>query len=232
MKLSKRLQAVANQVQSEGVVADIGCDHGFTLIYLVLEGKATGGIAMDIHDGPLQRVREHVQEHGLSGQIQIRKSDGTGNLRAGEADTIVISGIGGALMERILRERAWVTQSVGELVLSPQSEIYKVRHALHDLDFRIVSEDMVFDMGKYYTILRCERGEEHYSSEIEYTYGKRLITDKNPVFIRFLQQEKNKKETVLAGMPEQAPARKNLLEQIAQISALLAAMSISVYGED
>lgn len=225
MKLSKRLQAVANQVQSGGVVADIGCDHGFTLIYLLLEKKASAGIAMDIHDGPLQRVREHVKEHGLEGQIQIRKSDGTGNLQTGEADTIVISGIGGALMERILRERTEVTQSVGELVLSPQSEIYKVRHALHDLDFRIVSEDMVFDMGKYYTILRCERGEEHYSSEVEYTYGKCLIADRNPVFIRFLQKEKNKMETLLGSMPEQVPARKKLVGQAAQITALLEAMS-------
>lgn len=226
MRISKRLQAVVNQVHSQGVVADIGCDHGFTLISLVSEKKASAGIAMDIHDGPLQRVREHVTEHGLSEQIQIRKSDGTGNLRAGEADTIVISGIGGALMERILRERIWVTQSASELVLSPQSEIYKVRHALHDLDFRIVSEDMVFDMGKYYTILRCERGEEHYSSEVEYTYGKRLIADKHPVFIQYLHREKSKIEAVLADLPVQAPARENLSRQLAQITGLLAAMGI------
>ena len=55
MQLSKRLQTVAHLVHSGGVVADIGCDHGFTIIYLVMNQLASAGIAMDVADGPLMR---------------------------------------------------------------------------------------------------------------------------------------------------------------------------------
>lgn len=221
MHLSKRLQTVAHYVRSGGIVADIGCDHGFTVIYLVKENKAAGGIAMDINEGPLQRAKEHIADYGLSEKIQVRQSDGTKMLQVGEADTILISGIGGALMERILRERPEVTASVRELVLSPQSEIYKVRYALHDLNFKIAQEDMVYDMGKYYTILRCEPGSEHYSSDIEYIYGKQLIMNKHPVFYRFLLHEKKRVETILVGMPEYTPAKEGILQEQKQIDELL-----------
>lgn len=135
MQLSKRLQTVAHLVHTGGVVADIGCDHGFTIIYLVMNQLASAGIAMDVADGPLMRAKEHIHQYELDNRIALRKSDGLQQLVEGEADTILISGIGGALMERILREFPHVTQSAKELVLSPQSEIYKVRQALHDLGF-------------------------------------------------------------------------------------------------
>ena len=51
MHLSRRLQRVAANVCSGGVVADIGCDHGFTSIYLVQENKAVSAIAMDVNQG-------------------------------------------------------------------------------------------------------------------------------------------------------------------------------------
>ena len=78
--LSERLQMVADQMLSGGVVADIGCDHGFTSIYLVSSGKAQGAIAMDVNEGPLQRAARHIKECGLEKQIALRLSDGTASL--------------------------------------------------------------------------------------------------------------------------------------------------------
>ena len=155
IRLSKRLQAVADQMFSGGVAADIGCDHAFVSIYLVSEGKASAAIAMDVNPGPLERAAAHVQEAGLEDRISLRLSDGMDKLEAGEADTIIVSGMGGALTERILRAKQNVVQSAKELVLSPQSEIYKVRYCLHELGFRIASEKMVKDKEKYYVIMRA-----------------------------------------------------------------------------
>ena len=95
IKLSKRLQTVAHQVKCGGVAADIGCDHGFTSIYLIEQGLAKHVIAMDINEGPLERAKEHIREYGMEADIETRLSDGTAKLAPGEADTLLISGMGG-----------------------------------------------------------------------------------------------------------------------------------------
>lgn len=205
MQLSRRLQRVAANVLSGGVVADIGCDHGFTSIYLVSGGQAASAIAMDINPGPLQRATEHVQSYGMQNQIQIRLSDGTQALRPGEADTILISGMGGGLIERILRQNPDVTGSARELVLSPQSEIFRVRKTLHDMGFRIASEEMISDMGKYYVIIRAVPGKENYFREDEYIYGKYLIDQRNPLLKEFLEKELVRICGILERFPEDRP---------------------------
>lgn len=188
MGLSKRLRRVVENVHSGGVVADIGCDHGFTSISLVQQGLASGAIAMDINEGPLQRAREHVVRYGMTDKIQLRLSDGMEKLTPGEADTILISGLGGALMTRILQQGSQVVQQAKELVLSPQSEIFLVRQKIHDLGFTIVHEEMVEDQKKYYVIIRAVPGRESYDKE-EYFYGRKLIQEKDRYFRDFLEKE-------------------------------------------
>lgn len=200
MKLSKRLQCVVGCVQSGGVVADIGCDHGFTAIELVKSGRASGAVAMDIKEGPLSRAREHIGQHGLTGKIACRLSDGASALTAGEADTILISGMGGALICRILRDSIPVISAAEELVLSPQSEIHLVRRELHNLGFRIAAERMVFDMGKYYVVIRAVPGEERYGEEEEYLYGKCLIDGRSEVFAEYMGRELARVQGILSGI--------------------------------
>lgn len=218
IRLSKRLQAVAHQVESHGVTADIGCDHGFTSIYLLEQGLADHVIAMDINEGPLQRAREHVTESGLTEQIELRLSDGAKMLIPGEADTLLISGMGGALICKILSDSPEVVKNAKELVLSPQSEWAVVRHYLHDHGFAIAGETMVLDQGKYYLILRAVPGQEHYSDETEYIYGRYLPERGDTCLISFLEKEEARLQGILNKMAsrelsEQAAEQKQELEQ-------------------
>ena len=112
-------------------------------------------------------------------------------------------------------------RSAKELVLSPQSEIYKVRHALHDLGFVIAQEEMVFDQGKYYTIIRCERGSEHYFTEEEYIYGGYLMRTRHPVFLEYMQKELARVQHVLEAMPDTQPAKRQILREQQTISDIL-----------
>ncbi len=188
MRLSRRLGRVAENVESGGIVADIGCDHGFTSIYLVQRGQVRGAIALDVNAGPLARATEHVGQYGLEDRIQVRLSDGMEALSPGEVDTILISGLGGALMERILEQGKDVVREAEELVLSPQSEIFLVRRKVHELGFAIVHEEMVEDQRKYYVIIRAVPGRECYGEE-EYLYGRRLIQEGDQVFREYLRRE-------------------------------------------
>lgn len=203
MRLSRRLKRLADNVLSKGVVADIGCDHGFTSIYLVQQGLADRAIAMDINQGPLNRAKEHIMQYQMQDRISLRLSDGAKKLSPGEVDTLLISGMGGALICRILRESEKVTQSVSELVLSPQSEVHLVRRCIHEMGFMIAAEEMVAEQGKYYVLIRAIPGQEVYSQEVDYIYGKKLIDGRDEVFLRFLQKEEYRVAEVLENMKKQ-----------------------------
>ncbi len=153
MQISKRLEAVACMVTPGLLLADIGTDHAYIPIELVRRGVVPQAVAMDINRGPLERAKENIRQCGLSDRIDVRLSDGLEALRPGEAGSIVISGMGGPLTVRILREGANRLSGFRELILQPQSEIRLVREYIEEQGWQISREDMVLEDGKYYPII-------------------------------------------------------------------------------
>ncbi len=198
MDLSERLYAVAGLVTPGNRLADVGTDHGYIPIYLIEQGKIPHGIAMDVNRGPLERAREHIAQFGLEEQIETRLSDGLENLKAGEADTVVIAGMGGALTVRILERGLSLLPTVRELILQPQSELAKVRRWLWEHDFAIEDEDMVKEDGKYYPMMRVKGGQRTPAlSREELQYGPILLEKRHPVLREYLLWERGIKEAIL-----------------------------------
>ena len=192
--LSKRMQMVADLVTKGGVLADIGCDHGFVSIYLIEKGICPKVIAMDVNEGPLLRAREHIEERGLTEYIDIRLSDGMEKLQMQEADSILIAGMGGRLVIKILSDYMDKAKALREIILQPQSELHLVRRFLIENGFHIVKEDMTEENGKYYPALKVvwEEGQTQELQEREEWFGPCLLKDKNSVLLEYLQREKAK----------------------------------------
>lgn len=203
VQLSKRLCMVADMVTKGNRVADIGCDHAHTSIYLVENDISKQVIAMDINKGPIERAKENVKLYGCESFIDIRLSDGAKELKQGEADTVLISGMGGALMIRILEDSKDVVAQMKELILQPQSEIPMVRKYLHSIGFKIADEDMLTEDGKHYTAIHAVPGVEQYSNEMEYCYGKILLEKKNKTLHEFLQYGIEKYSNIIAKLQTQ-----------------------------
>lgn len=189
MQLSKRLQAVANLVTRGKRLADIGTDHGYVPIWLYEQGRIPSALAMDLREGPLQRAKEHIRMHGLDEKIKTRLSDGLEKLLPGEADSIVIAGMGGMLVVKILTQGQAVLDSVQELILQPQSDLDAVREYLHRTGFVIVQEEMVFEEGKYYPMMKAVHGENTDDRKIWFLYGRLLLENRHPVLESYLQKE-------------------------------------------
>ncbi len=207
------MNAVANMVTPGNVLADIGTDHGYVPIALVQQGKIQKAIAMDINRGPLKRAREHVAMCQLEEYIETRLSDGVEALEMGEADTILIAGMGGDLVIHILNAGIDICRQAKELILQPQSELARVRQYLREHMFQIVDEDMVIEDGKYYPMMKAVPVEvdNFWRFLPEETilpcdmYGPLLLKNGNPSLRKYLvkqHKQLNKILKELEGQPD------------------------------
>ena len=60
MKLSNRLQAIADFVPKNTIVGDIGTDHGYIPVYLIENQISKKVIATDISQNSLNKIRDYV----------------------------------------------------------------------------------------------------------------------------------------------------------------------------
>lgn len=208
MQISKRLLAAIKFVTVGNRVADIGCDHAYTAIYLMKNSIATHVVACDINKGPLARAKENIERFGLSKEIETRLSNGVEKIVPGEVDTLFISGMGGELVTTILSEGREVVEKCKELVLQPQSEVFLVRKYLQKIGYVITNEDMLIEDGKYYVIMRAENAKLSglYTQDMEgytetfYRYGRLLLEEGNEVLYEFLKKEKATYERIKEGL--------------------------------
>lgn len=198
-QLPKRLETIIERMPASGCIADVGCDHAYVAIEAVRRGKAARALACDVRKGPLQQAAEHILCAGLAGKIETRLSDGLEKVAPGEADSVIIAGMGGPLMERILQGRL---ADFGHFVLSPQSEIPHFRRFLLAEGMQIDEETMLIDEGKYYVILNVSKradapSDPMYVTEEDFLYGGRLLRRLDPVLKSFLEKEKTRYEGIL-----------------------------------
>ena len=188
-----RLRAIAGMVTKGNRLADVGCDHGYLSIWLVSEKTVPSAIAMDVRPGPLSRARENISRYGLEDYIETRLSDGLTKLEPGEGDTLVIAGMGGPLMERILNEGAKVREGFQELILQPQSDLPHFRHFLSEIGWEIVREEMI-------KAVRNKTGKKIMYTEAEAWFGPLLLEKCHPVLKEYLLREASIRKKILADL--------------------------------
>ena len=197
MELSNRLQHIADFVTPGSRLADIGTDHALIPVHLVLEGRIPSALAMDLRKGPLKRAADRIRALGLEEKIETRLSDGLDGLREGEADTILMAGMGGNLMRELLQRGSRCREWVREYVFSPQSAWLELRCFLRQEGYEITKEDMVREDGKYYLIIRAlpfriRKGApflEYKKRQMYDRFGEALIKGRHPILLSYLKRE-------------------------------------------
>ena len=225
MQLSLRLSAIAGLVTRGNRLVDVGCDHGYLPVALYLDGKIPKAIAMDVRKGPLSRAQEHISQYGLNAYIETRLSDGLEALKPGEGDTLVIAGMGGPLMERILTDGKEARESFKEMILQPQSDIPHFRRFIREIGWQIVEEELIREDGKFYPMMKAVRnnsGEKSVYTEEEAWFGPLLLKKCHPVLKEYLLREEMIRKKILAGLSgAESVSAKTRLEEVKEEMELI-----------
>ena len=228
--LSERLKAIVELAGQGETLCDVGCDHAHVPIRLLQTGRYVRAIGMDVIEGPLGKAGGNLALYGLSDRVQLRKSDGLDAYLAGEAQTLVIAGMGGTLMEDILLREPEKTKSFSALVLGPQSDPDKVRAAVRKLGFMIEDERLVYEDGKYYPVLRAVSAKDIKDTdgtepafapgipperclEAMDIFGPDLLKRRDPVLLEYLTRQTAVQEKILRSVSHAAQESRHLREK-------------------
>lgn len=195
--ITQRLKTVVNYVNA-GTAADIGTDHAYVPIELIRSGRAKRVIASDARSGPLGFARSNIERYGLCDRIDVRLGSGLDVLEAGEADVIIIAGMGGELIEDIIRSGEEIARA-SELILQPMNAQYELRRYLIENGFSIESERLALEGFRVYNLMRAVNGRQApFERDIDYHLPPCLYKDEN--FHALLKKKQREFKKIIKGL--------------------------------
>ncbi len=183
LALQPRLRAIANLVPDGARLVDVGTDHGFIPVDLLLSERICSAIASDIGAAPLERARRTAEQHDVTDGIEFRLCDGLRDISANEVDCIVIAGMGGDNIASVLGATPW-TKEGKFLLLQPMSRAEVLRRWLSTNGYQVIAECLVADKGVIYPILSVRGGEMQAADEAQFWGG--FLLDNDPLLERYL----------------------------------------------
>lgn len=202
-KADARLLVAASFVRQDAVVADVGSDHAYLPIYLVQNCIALRAVASDINEGPIENARANVNEAGLSDKIETVLVDGLAGIEKYAPTDILICGMGGELIAKIINEAPFTRDKRIRLILQPMTKQEKLRAYLIKAGYEIVSEKLCFEGGKIYQCMCAEYdGVPRTYSEAELLLGRHNIEEKSELFFKLVSQKTAALEKSIAGKKE------------------------------
>ena len=218
MILPKRLNKIAELIEDDVVVIDVGCDHALLDIYLTLNRNNVFCYACDIKESALEIAKKNINKYKLDNKIEVRCCDGISDLEINNNTIIVISGMGKSTIMHILDDDR--VYNARRIIIQSNNEIEDLRNDMINKGFCIDNEVVSFDRNKYYVIISFKKGNKKYSND-ELYLGPILIKNnkENSDYFKFLlEKEKN----ILGTIPSKyVDIRKNIEKNIEKIMQLL-----------
>lgn len=188
-----RLECIVSMVNKCKTVADIGTDHGYVAEMLLKEGICQKVIATDLNKGPLNRAINYLTKVNLQDKCDFRLGSGLTVIEEGEAETIIIAGMGGDLISEIIDTSKNIAKSAKQLILQPMTAANSLRMYLLNNGF-IINDEMIVKENHFYFVMDAMDAKEeitYIQDSIYYEISRILLEKKDPVMLEYIKKVLN-----------------------------------------
>lgn len=198
MKLSLRLEKIANMITKDAKVADIGTDHGYIPVYLVENNISKSIIASDINKKPLKKAIDIVKSYKLNEFIELRLGSGLEVLDENESDEIIIAGMGGILIKDLLEASKNIVKNAKSLILQPMQAQKELRKYLIEKNYEILEEVLIREDQRIYEIIkvRFDSNKKIYENIDDIDFECGIKFKKDELYKEFLQKKIDEYENI------------------------------------
>ena len=188
-QISERLRRALGYIENGDIVADIGTDHAYLPIYLVMTGTCETVYACDINEGPCDRARENLAAYSVSPDaVRVSRRDGIEGLSGLGINKFIIFGMGGELIAHIIGGEEMPAGT--RFILNPMTKQEELRTYLCENGYKILDDDTVFSDKKYYQIIYAEKTGERCElpDRLTLKFGKYNLEKNTDVFREYLEK--------------------------------------------
>ncbi len=205
VSLKPRLKKIAALVKPGSIVADIGSNHGYLPLYLVIHGISPKVFVTEQFSRGLKQVQKLINFHGLTEELQLRVGDGFSALEDSDCvEAAVIAGMGGRTIADIIDKGSAKAATLDYLILQPMRDAHILRTRLKKSGFIIISEHLALENGHFFEIIRAAKGEAEENIETPFPseLGAVLINSRDPLLESYLRNKLYRCRRVLVVLSE------------------------------
>lgn len=218
MELSIRLKTISNLVDKCHAVVDVGTDHGYIPIYLTKESFCDKAIASDINKGPVEKAKKNVSLYNMEKKVQCRLGSGLTTVKRREVQGAIIAGMGGNLIRDIILQSYDIFKSLDFAVLQPSQNPEVLRKFIYEQGITILEEDICFDEGIYYEVMKVKfEGHSPKSvPEIYYEVSPYLLKTRKSIMKDYIMEKIENNKKILSKIQD---VTENAIEKKAKVEA-------------
>ena len=215
--LNKRLRAIAELIKPCDTLFDVGSDHGFLPLYLLINKKIKKAIIGEINIGPLEQAKKNFKKFPEL-NCEFVLSDGL-NLYNGLIDTVVIAGMGFETIQHIILQDIDKFKKIPQIVIQSNTKIDQLREFINSNNFEIIDEDIVKDRKYFYPIVKVKHNElrQELSNE-ELLFGPYLIKKYKKVFYEYLLFSKKIEENIVQAQKKESSLRIQIIDRLLSLN--------------
>ncbi len=206
--MTKRQCEIFKLLEEVNWTADVGCDHGVLTLEMLKSNISANVLATDISAPSLQKTIDLIDAHDLLDRTAFACCDGLPVDAI--LDQILIAGMGGLEICKILSAYFSANTSRPVLVLQPMRDEEKVRDTLNKFGYCITVDKIVFDK-KFYRLIKATAGEQTLTLE-QRLFGAIKESYFDPDFLAWLDEKMAKNIEILSQISENDP-KFNLISQ-------------------